>query len=332
MLTPAEVMALTLPPASADARERVASSAADDVAEALAGLGFPGDAVDEARAAWSGLLADAELADLLERVVTAVEAARGDPTAPLSIWEGLDGRGDAGRLFYHCLIGVEAPAMRAHLASLGVPDDVVAATGASFVRHGEIYRRVHGRVGMDDGWWQLLALRGELLDVGRLQYHRLVVGESPLWPSPWYDDDEAAALGPGFRRGDASVGLHIPEGPGFTPDALDASLERAREVLAVAWPTDSRRLATCMSWLLDDALAGFLAPSSHILAFQRRFTMVPGGHDDDYDTLKFVFRSPTASLDDLPQATALQRGIVARLRAGEHWRARVGWLDFDVGS
>ncbi|HEV2427151.1 MAG TPA: hypothetical protein VGS61_02890, partial [Acidimicrobiales bacterium] len=66
-----------------------------------------------------------------------------------------------------------------------------------------------------------------------------------------------------------------------------------------------------------------------ILAFQRRFTMVPGGNDDDWDTLEFIFRQPDAELADLPQDTTLQRGIVSRLRAGGHWRARVGWFDFD---
>ena len=324
-------MRASLGDAPASARERLAAATRDSVESALAEVGFAHDAVRAAGAALDPLREDAGLSDVMARLIGEVDAARGDPTFALGIWPDLDGRGDAGRLFYHCLIGIEAPSMRAFLGSLGVPEEVIAETGASFVRHGEIYRRAHGRVGMDDGWWQLLALRGELLDIGRLQYHRLVVGESPLWVSPWYDDDGAAALGPGFRRGDPSIGLHIPEGPGFTPEAVDASLGRAREVLGSAWATDRRRLATCMTWMLDDHLGGFLAPSSRILDFQRRFTMVPGGHDDDYDTLKFVFRGAAPDLDALPQDTSLQRGIVSRLRAGGHWRARVGWLDFDAG-
>lgn len=324
-----DVMLLTLAPAPPNAVARVRHLSSHDVARELARVGFSVDDAAEAAAALEDVRADPGLTDVLARLVGDVTSARGRPTSPLGIWPPLDEHGPGGRLLFHLLIALEAPRAREYLTEIGVPTDVITATIHSFVRHGEIYRRTHGRVGMDDGWWQLLALRGELLDIGRLQYHRLVVGESPLWVSPWYDGVEAAERGPGFRSGDPSIGLHIPEGAGFTPDAVDASLARAREVLAVAWPTDRRRLATCMSWLLDENLAGFLAPGSNILDFQRRFSMVPGGHDDDYDTLKFIFRATDPDLGALAQETALQRGVVARLRAGGHWRARVGWFDFD---
>ena len=207
---------------------------------------------------------------------------------------------------------------------------MIATTTSSFVHHAAIHRAKYSTAGVDAGWWQLLALRGELLEIGRLQYHYVVTGESTLSPVPWYDDAEADALGPGFRRGDVQFGLHIPAGPGFTPAALDESLARAREVLGRVWPTDRRRLATCMSWLLDDQLARYLPDASNIMEFQRRFAMVPGGHDDDEDTLEFVFRRPGATMDELPQRTTLERAIVAHLRAGEHWRARTGWFDFDA--
>jgi hypothetical protein len=266
---------------------------------------------------------------VLAQVAGAVEEARGCPTTPLHIWPDLDDAGPAGRLFYLYVIALCAPGARAYLRARRVPEDVIDSTMASFVHHAAIHRRKFGTPGVDAGWWQLLALRGELLEIGRLQYHYVVTGVSTLSPSPWYDEAEVAARGPGFRRGDVQFGLHIPEGPGFDPVNLDASLDQARHVLGSVWPTDRRRLATCTSWLLDDALGEYLPASSHILAFQRRFTMVPGGYDDDADTLEFVFRLPGVALEDLPQRTTLERAIVARLRAGAHWRARTGWLDFD---
>ncbi|MGH9020476.1 MAG: acyltransferase domain-containing protein [Acidimicrobiales bacterium] len=328
-LDPLDALRLNLDPATPDATALVESTSSSWLARELRGLGFPDDASADVETAWDVLRADAELSDALARVVASVDAARGDPVAPLHFLGDFESRGDAGRLFYHYVIALCAPRMRGFLAARGLPERVIDETAASFARHGEIYRRKFGAVGMDAGWWQLLALRGELVQVGRLQYHYLVLGESTLTPWTWYDDVDAARLGPGFRHGDPSWGLHIPDGPDFTHSAIDESLDEARDVLGAAWPTDRRRLATCMSWLLDEHLGDFLAPSSHILDFQRRFTMVPGGHDDDADTLEFVFRAPGVALADLPQVTGLQRGIVARLRAGGHWRAVTGWFDFD---
>jgi len=330
--TPADTLAfmsMSLPPARPAVVERVQTTTSAEVEVALAGVGFAVADRDEAVREWDATRGRTAIAGVMAQVVGAVEDARGVPTAPVFIWPDLDGLDPAGRLFYLHVIALCAPGARAYLAGVGVPEDVIDSTFSSFVHHAAIHRRKHGSAGVDAGWWQLLALRGELLEIGRLQFHYLVTGESTLCPVPWYDEADAAALGAGFRRGDAQLGLHIPEGPGFDPVTLDATLARAREVISRAWPTDRRRVASCMSWLLDDHLGEYLAARSNILAFQRRFTMVPGGFDDDADTLEFVFRLPGVALDDLPQRTTLERAIVARLRAGLHWRARAGWFDFD---
>ncbi len=323
-------MAAMLPSASDEVTGRVDGFSARELAASLDDVGLRADDRDETLAAWEHARADPRVLGVLTQVVAMVESSRGRPTSPVFIWEDLDAVGDAGRLFYLFVIAICAPGMRDYLAAIGVPEDVVATTTSSFAHHAEIHRAKHSTAGVDAGWWQLLALRGELLEIGRLQYHYVVTGDSTLSPVPWYDADEADLLGPGFRRGDVQFGLHIPAGPGFTPAALDASLARARDVLGRVWPTDRRRLATCMSWLLDDQLARYLPASSNIRQFQRRFTMVPGGYDDDEDTLEFVFRRPGVTLDDLPQRTTLERAIVGHLRAGQHWRARTGWFDFDA--
>lgn len=322
-------MAASLAPAPPEVAHRMAELSAAGLRDALGAVGFAAAERDEAVGAWDATRRDGRVAAVLAQVVAAVESARGHPTAPLHIWADLDDLGPPGRMFYLYVIALCAPGMRNHLGGLGVPSDVIDATCASFVHHAAIHRQKFATAGIDAGWWQLLALRGELLEIGRLQFHYLVTGESTLSPFPWYGEEEARRRGPGFRRGDVQFGLHIPAGPGFDPATLDATLERARDVLGGVWPADRRRLATCMSWLLDDALEQYLPASSHILAFQRRFTMVPGGYDDDADTLEFVFRRPGAALGDLPQRTTLERALVSRLDAGEHWRARTGWFDFD---
>jgi len=196
-------------------------------------------------------------------------------------------------------------------------------------RHVEIHEHRWGSVGIDPGWWLLPILRGEMVQVGSLQFHRVNLEVGNLSPEPWYSKQEGLALGKGFRRGDPSVGIHIPYRAALAPGDLDATFARAREVLGSMWPVDQRRLATCQSWLLDAQLADFLDPASNILRFQRRFTLLDGWYDNDVETLNFIFQLPRVSRDELPRDTTLQRGVLDLLERGGHWRARPGWLDFD---
>lgn len=174
----------------------------------------------------------------------------------------------------------------------------------------------------------LPVLNGELLQVGSLQFHRERLGIGSLSPSPWFGEEEVAALGEGFRTGDASLGLHIPDHADLTPASLDATFEDARALLGLLWPAPDRRLATCQSWMMDDRLSSYLDPASNILRFQERFSLLPGWRVGDVDVVDFVFAMPNTPLSDLPQMTSLERAVVDVLRHG-HWRDRSGWLDFD---
>ena len=196
-------------------------------------------------------------------------------------------------------------------------------------RHTQIHQHKWGSVGFDPGWWLLPVLRGEMVQIGSLQFHRVNLCVGNLSPEPWYAPEESRRRGEGFRRGDPSIGIHIPNGTALGARDLDATFERAREVLGERWPVEQRRLATCQSWLLDAQLADFLDPASNIVMFQRRFTLLDEWYENDQETLDFIFQRPGASAEALPRETSLQRGILELLERGGHWRARPGWLDFD---
>ena len=81
----------------------------------------------------------------------------------------------------------------------------------------------------------------------------------------------------------------------------------------------------------------YLPENSNLVQFQRRFRLLPEREPEvsDADILAFVFNRaydsaevPLSLLATLPQETALQRAFVSHLRAGKHWYARAGWLEF----
>jgi len=148
-----------------------------------------------------------------------------------------------------------------------------------------------------------------------------------LSPEPWYSIEESLERGVGFRRGDPSVGIHIPYGAALAPHDLDATFARAREVLSAMWRVNQRRLATCQSWLLDAQLTDFLDPASNIVQFQRRFNLLDDWYDNDEETIGFIFQKSGVGWADLPRDTSLQRGVLDLLERGAIGaRGPAGWI------
>lgn len=318
-----------LPSPRADVAEWVAAVTSTAIRDSLHELALEADEINVIVAQWEEFRRDERWLSLLVSLVTSIEEQRGDHDAPLPVWDDLDDAGAGGRFLYFYLFALTWRATQNFLRARHCPAPIITRTMSSLARHAGIHSRKWHTVGLDAGWWMLPVLRGELVHVGSLQFHRVTLGVGTLAPHPWYSDAVARTLGPGFRVGDASVGLHIPDHTELSPTALDATFAEAREVVGAVWPVAQRRVATCQSWMLDPQLAEFLAPSSNILAFQRRFTSLPEWIEDDRDIVEFVFRQPGVGLRDLPQRTTLERAVVTLLKSGGHWRVPAGWMDFD---
>jgi hypothetical protein len=174
------------------------------------------------------------------------------------------------------------------------------------------------------GFWDWLRYTGWLYQVGRLQVTLLQLRLHPKEAGPlfWYDDETAARLNLPFRIGDPALSIHVPANETLSPEACEASIARMR----TGFP--GRRVAVCTSWLLDDQLTEYLPADSNIVAFQRRFQLVPGARDDEEFMLRSVFGADRPKeIDALPRDTRLQRAVVDHLRAGKHWRLRTGWFE-----
>ncbi|MGW0507617.1 acyltransferase domain-containing protein [Micromonospora sp. NPDC003241] len=260
----------------------------DDAAEIMAGWPDPDSAL------WTP-----ELRWLLDRSIALVRADLGGhewlPPGP----ELPRDRGPAWRHLYVYAYLALLDVVRAFHRDHGVPDAVSWATLADLGRNLAIDRRMHR-----EGWpvmqsWLTLHARGSVYELGRLQH----------------------------QRGD-TIGLHVPEAGPLSPQAVDDSLDQARVFFPRHFPDEQHTAFSCGSWLLDPQLREYLPDDSHIVRFQRRFTLEPyeepEGIDADVEVLRFVFRSLSTPLDELPRRTVLQRAVVDHLRAGRHWHWRRG--------
>jgi hypothetical protein len=210
--------------------------------------------------------------------------------------------------------------------SHNVSDDISWATLADLGRHMRLYRQRNGHTGLDTQWWITLHFRGALFAIGRLQYAPYHLQVGPAGPLFWYDEASAASLGTGFGRGDRVLGLHIPESGPLTPSVCVESFRAARTFFRENFPEYADAIATCTSWLLDEQLRDYLEPETNIVAFQRRFELVPGSLESDASALHFVFGSTPEHIGELKPQTTLERVILQHVKAGGHWRLRTGWL------
>ncbi|WP_329792452.1 acyltransferase domain-containing protein [Lentzea sp. DG1S-22] len=266
-------------------------------------LAVPPDDAAEIMAGWpdadSPLWTD-ELRWLLDRSIALVRADLGGagwlPPGP----ELPRDRGLAWRHLYVYAYLALVDVVREYHRDHGIDDAVSWATLADLGRNLAVDRRMRG-----EGWpvmqsWLTLHVRGGVHELGRLQH----------------------------QRGDTALGLHVPDSGPLTPEAVDASLDEARAFFPRHFPEERYTAFSCGSWLLDPQLREYLPEDSNIIRFQRRFELepyeVPEGIDADVEVRRFVFRTLTTPLDDLPRRTVLQRAVVDHLRAGRHWQWRSG--------
>lgn len=288
----------------------------DELPQALLELGVPFDEVNALLSARGRLARDRGLRALFDEALRGQLAAIGTVGRPSGLprgWpEGFDGAGYLSAL----LIVALAPHARAYHRARGITPAVSRMTLADLGRQLTV-NRWRGGGGLRNPAWLTLHFRGELYQLGRLQFQRIrLTGQ---------DAEESVAAG----YGEWALQIHVPDhcGP-LSPAACDRSLALARDFFARHFPAEPHRTACIFSWLLDGQLGRYLAEDSNIIRFQRRFTPLrPPGPPDDANPLRYVFRDPGLPLAELPRDTAVQRALVDHLRGGGHWHVVSGWLE-----
>ena len=168
--------------------------------------------------------------------VAAFVAAMGDGDAAIACPSLPAGLGLKGRCFWIFVYAATVDDARRWHREHGVPDDVSWATLADLGQQVMLHRRRHGTTGLDLQWWLVLHFTGTIYELGRLQFHMHHLFRGPAGPPFWPDADEVERLGPGFRAGDAALGIHIPEHGHLTPESCDESFATARDFFAIALP------------------------------------------------------------------------------------------------
>lgn len=254
---------------------------------------------------------------LLDRSYRLLMRQMGQPLPNHSAWPAIEVKEDVGRyLFVWAFIAV-VPAVRAHHASIGLTARESWDSLAALAR--ELWSaRLAGRSGLGPTWMLPLIFSGVSFRLGRLAFDQ-------RYPCQTTDH-------PVLNRGEGSWNIHVPgDGGPIAPAVCTSSIQRAIEV-GRALPRMAPAFC-CHSWLMDGQLVSLLPPESNIVQFQARFDHFTDRRQADWDPIHYIFHRepdgpdvPMSLLDQLPQQTRLQKGIISVLRNGGHWQTRTGWL------
>nr|WP_237499965.1 acyltransferase domain-containing protein [Streptomyces sp. SID8379] len=299
----------------------VALPGPSELAESLVDLGVPHEDMAQLLSLAGELNRSEESRALLGKAVRGLLWQRtGAPDEGTGLPEFPRAAGAMGRCFAVFVFAAALPHTRVRHRERGIPDDVSRRTLVDLGRNLAVHRRRFGTTGLLVPWWPTRHFRGELYQLGRLQFERRRLGERM----------GAAVAGAG--PGDPCLSVHIPDflGP-LTPRACDESIARAREFFARHYPEEPVRVAVCHSWLLDRQLKRYLPAESNIVRFQERFDIVRTSSQPEDDTpVAFVFGGTETPRDLLPRRTGVQRAVLGHLDAGGHWYLGHGWFPLPV--
>ncbi|ATL26963.1 hypothetical protein KY5_1945c [Streptomyces formicae] len=302
---------------------------ADELPETLLDLAVPHEDVNGLVALRDRLWEDEEARRLLDRCVDALVRDMGKPGGTPEFPVLPDGLGELGRCFFVYVYVAALPYAREYHRGRGIPDEVSRRTLADLGRHLAVHRRARGGRGLLVPGWNGLHFRGELYQLGRLQFQRAVLGERMGGAVARAGARAGGGAGRVVGPGDPCLNLHITDyrGP-LSPEACDRSLDLAREFFARHFPEERYETAVCHSWLLDPQLRRYLPADSNIVRFQDRFHPADGyGQDpDDSTPVGFVFGDRDLAVDRLPRRTTVERAVGDHLRSGGHWYGGHGWF------
>ncbi|MFB7086694.1 acyltransferase domain-containing protein [Streptomyces sp. NPDC056296] len=300
---------------------------ADDLPDVLLDLAVPHEDINALVGLRGGVTRDAGTARLLEECVQELVRDLGEPAADP---EGMRRFGERlaeapealGGYFSAYVFVAALPYTRAYHQERGIPAEITRHTLADLGRNMASHRRRHGTGGVRAPRWLAHHFRGELYQLGRLQFERATIGQrtAPVLRSAGLD----------AVPGEPCLNLHIPDyrGP-LTPAACDRSLGLAREFFRRHFPEEPYRAAMCHSWLLDPQLKRYLAADSNIVRFQERFRVAREDTEPaDEEPVRFVFGNPCLPVEGLPRRTSVERAVGDHLRAGGHWYIGHGWFPF----
>ena len=182
----------------------------------------------------------------------------------------------------------------------GIDEKIYTDTMACFSRFVREYRQKHGQLGFDCPWWAYRQLNMTIFRLGALEFE--------------------------FEPNSDRINIHIPSDADFSDPSVEDALAQCHTFTKRYFPEYSNAQIGCHSWLLSPVLTPLLKEGSHILAFQKRFTITKVFKEEN-QYIGFLFQTDEGTpIDELKEETSLQRRVKSLMKKGIGLGAAYGVL------
>ena len=192
--------------------------------------------------------------------------------------------------------------MEAKYKEHGISEEILLDTLSDILTWVYTYRKISGKLGLEECDWLKLHLSFKLFKLGRLQF--------------CFDTFREDCPQIGKKTGENVIAVHIPENGKLIIEDCLYSIEHAKEFFSKYFPEFSYEYFTCNSWLLDKDLEEMLGENSNIVKFAKLFNILYQA--ESYAIIRYVFRwdATKEDLDKFEAKSTLARKIKEKLANG----------------
>ena len=197
------------------------------------------------------------------------------------------------------------PSLKKAYDKSNVPNWIFESSIKDMSYHVNYCKKIKGIYGTFTNWHEnFFSMRG--YGFGRLQFI----------PRTSYSDFTSETIS--IKKGEPILDVHIPNtGTPLTEEECELSYKLSAEYFKDFFG-EKPIIFHCSSWLLWERHKEFLKPSSNIVKFLNRYTLVEKGLFNDYSQLWRIFEVDfNGNVDDLPINSSLQKAYYDIVKRGE---------------
>ncbi len=166
---------------------------------------------------------------------------------------------------------------------------------------------------------------------GFYKLNRFALGRFQFEYSTFGRDDYTSSCGITIKKGDRTIGFHIPSsGVSLTDDVRLDSYKRAYEFFKDARREDGLMIFECGSWLLYEGHRDFLNPKSNVLKFMDDFEIIESTTKDKFnDAWRIMGKYGYMSPKKWPTDNSLRKAFKDHVLSGGKTGSGHGIIVFD---
>lgn len=198
---------------------------------------------------------------------------------------------------------------------LGVDEKIIAATFPDFEYRILKYYQKESEWGLfkADLKWLAFLFRAEIFKIGSLRFQKFPMDYQEIERSAHDWMPLSKEVKERFPEGFPFINIHIETETDLSPNAVSASLDKAKSFFQETFPDYSAQYFITRTWLIHDGVQKLLDPNTNIVQFANRFEII-ASCKNYHQALERIYGS-----DDLKEIESMEKRSRLEEKAWKNW-------------